>query len=92
MGMAKFYNGEKFKTDETGSCRVYAAEVWHNGSLDETNDVHTFRDRSSMELFIRKLRRHTFDRGIDCKAMVYFTNNNGKSWYPFEHTSLGFCC
>lgn len=92
MGMAKFYNGEKFKTDETGSCRVYAAEVWRNGSLNEKNDVHTFSDRSSMGLFIRKLKRHTFDSSINCKAMVYFTSNNGKSWYPFENTSLGFCC
>lgn len=92
MSMAKFYNGDTFKTDGTGYCRVYAAEVWHNGSLDENNDVHTFKSRDSMTAFIRKLKHNTFSRGVNCKAMVYLTKNNGKSWYSFEHTSLGFCC
>lgn len=90
MGTATFYNGKKFTTDETGHCRAYVVEVWRNGSLDEKNDVFAFTDRGRMQYQINKIRRHTFDRGIDCKAFMYITKDNGKYWHPFEYSSYGF--
>lgn len=81
------FTDKKFKLDETGHCRLFAAHV----HKDNVYSVKEFDDYRDLCTFVNTLIKHTYDfKNTRCTAKSYVTCNCGQTWSEFKISSLCF--
>lgn len=85
MATVTLYTGKQFKVDSDGFCKVFAAHIY-KGS---TYNVEEFSSRSSLEVFVNHLKRHSFG-DVHCSAECCRSIDGGKNWHSFKYNSISF--
>lgn len=85
MRTTNLFTDKQFKVDTDGFCKVFTAHV-HKGN---EYSVHEFSSRDRLEVFVNKLKRHSYG-DVNCSATCYRSTDGGNNWHKQIITSLCF--